>query len=143
MEELDTITIEEIQEDFSFMEDWEERFEYLVDLSKKLPNLPSEQKTEDNLVRGCMSPVWMTLSFSGPEQRLNLQADSGALIVKGLIALIYILYQGKTPQEILAIDVEETFRQLGLERNLSPNRRNGFFSMVQKIRSSAQSLTNK
>lgn len=133
-------SIDDLVEDFELFEDWEERYRYIVDLGKKLPPMPEEEKVEDNKVRGCMSQVWMTsqVDDSTNPSTLSFRADSDAFIVKGLIAILLELYSGRTPQEITELDATEALTRLGLESHLSPNRRNGFVAMVGRIKSEAQ-----
>ena len=133
-------SIDDLVEDFELFEDLEERYRYIVDLGKKLPPMPEEEKVEDNKVRGCMSQVWMTsqVDDSTNPSTLSFRADSDAFIVKGLIAILLELYSGRTPQEITELDATEALTRLGLESHLSPNRRNGFVAMVGRIKSEAQ-----
>jgi cysteine desulfuration protein SufE len=133
-------SIDDLVEDFELFEDWEERYRYIVDLGKKLPPMPEEEKIEDNKVRGCMSQVWMTsqVDDSTEPSTLSFRADSDAFIVKGLIAILLELYSGRTPQEITELDATEALTRLGLESHLSPNRRNGFVAIVGRIKSEAQ-----
>ncbi|MEZ0260034.1 MAG: SufE family protein [Alphaproteobacteria bacterium] len=126
------MTINAIAEDFAALDDWEDRYKYLIDLGNSLPPMDDSLKTEASKVKGCMSQVWMLLSWDGG--KLTLLADSDAQIVRGLIAVLRALFVGKTVAEIENIDVEKTFRDLGLEGHISPNRRNGFFSMVEVVR---------
>jgi cysteine desulfuration protein SufE len=130
---------DDLLETLNFFDDWEERYRYLIDLGRELPTLDSQSYTEENKVRGCMSQVWLTAekTTATPPQFL-FYADSDAVIVKGLIAVILILYSNKNATEIQAIDITEKFQQLNLEEHLSPNRRNGFFSMVERIQSIAR-----
>lgn len=133
-------SIDDLVEDFELFEDWEERYRYIVDLGKKLPPMPEDEKIEDNKVRGCMSQVWMTsqVDDSTEPSTLSFRADSDALIVKGLIAILLELYSGRTPQEITELDATEALTRLGLESHLSPNRRNGFVAMVGRIKAEAE-----
>lgn len=125
------MSIDEVIADFSLLDDWEDKYKYLIELGEGLPSFPDALKTPDNLVQGCMSQVWFVAHRAGDVY--TFQADSDALIVKGLIALILMAYSGKTKQEILAVDINGLFKQLGLNNNLSPTRRNGFYSMVKRI----------
>jgi len=133
-------SIDDLVEDFELFEDWEERYRYIVDLGKKLPPMPEDEKIEDNKVRGCMSQVWMTsqVDDSTEPSTLSFRADSDAFIVKGLIAILLELYSGRTPQEITELDATEALTRLGLESHLSPNRRNGFVAMVGRIKAEAE-----
>lgn len=132
----DIPSLNEIQETFSLLEEWEDRYAYLIDLGRKLDNFPEEYKNECNLVKGCTSQVWMILREQ--EGRLNIKADSDAHIVRGLIALVIATYNGKTLNEAKSLNMDLVFQNLGLSEHLSPNRRNGFFAMVEKIRNFEQ-----
>jgi cysteine desulfuration protein SufE len=123
----------ELIDNFSMFDDWEDRYTYLIDLGKRLPELPESERTEQNKVRGCTSQVWFVERDQG-DGRLWWQGDSDASIVRGLVAVLQVLYNGRTRQEAAAVDIESVFAQLGLERHLSISRRNGFFSMVSKLR---------
>ena len=124
--------IDEIQETFALLDEWEDRYAYLIDLGRKLPEFPDAYKNECNLVKGCTSQVWMVLRKD--DNRLYVEADSDAMIVKGLIALVIAVYDGMQLGEISSINMEKIFTDLGLVDHLSPNRRSGFFSMVEKIK---------
>lgn len=132
-------SIDELVEDFELFEDWEDRYRYIVDLGKNLSPMPEEEKTEETKVRGCMSQVWMTsaMDTTASPAVLTLRADSDAFIVKGLIAILLELYSGRAPNEILQIDAVEALSKLGLSSHLSPNRRNGFVAMVDRIKADA------
>ena len=127
------MSIDELAENFAALDDWEDRYKYLIDLGNGLPAMDESLKTEGSKVRGCMSQVWLVLGRDG-EGRLTLAADSDAQIVKGLIAVLVAMFAGRTPDEAANLDVEKTFQRLGLDQHLSPNRRNGFFSMVEAVR---------
>ena len=124
---------QELLERFSLFDDWEERYAYIIQMGRKLPDFPEESRTDANKVSGCVSQVWMISAVEGG--RIQIQGDSDAFIVKGLVAILLALYSDKTSDEIAAIDIESVFGELGLGEHLTPNRRNGFFSMVQRIRS--------
>ena len=127
--------VQEVIENFSFLEDWEDRFRYLIDLGRKLPPMDEALKTEDTKVRGCTSQVWIVDEVApGTPPTLHFKADSDAHIVKGLIAVLLSIYDGRSPEEILAVDIKDTIGKLGFEQHLSPNRANGLFSMVERIR---------
>jgi cysteine desulfuration protein SufE len=125
--------IQELIDDFSYFENWEERYSYLIDLGKTLPPMDESLKTDLTLVPGCVSKVWMVPEMN--QGQFSFLADSDAHIVRGLIGVLMRVYQGRTPAEMREIDMEDVFRRLGLEGHITPNRRNGFFSMVEKIRS--------
>ncbi len=127
-----TKDINELIDNFAFFDDWEERYRYLIDLGRGLPKMDEALKTDENLVRGCTSRVWMQADISGG--KLHFVADSDAHIVRGLIGVLMAAYQDKPLKDIANIDIEGSFKAIGLDQNLSPNRRNGFFSMVERIR---------
>lgn len=127
------VNLQELTENFSLFDDWEERYKYLIDLGKTLEPMPESLKTEETLVKGCTSRVWMICETNNDGQ-YHFIADSDAHIVKGLIAVLLSAYQGKTASAIQSVDIEGTFREIGLDQHLSPNRRNGFFAMVERIR---------
>lgn len=124
----------ELTENFAMFDDWEDRYRYLLDLGKQLEAMPDELKTEHAEVKGCVSKVWMVTTIL-PDARLHFLADSDGLITKGLIAILLSAYQDKTREEIAAVDIEEAFHTIGLSQHLTPNRRNGFFAMVERVRS--------
>lgn len=123
-------------EDFSLFDDWEARYSYLIDLGKQLPAMDDALKTPQTLVPGCTSQVWMHGRIS-EEGRLDFLADSDAHIVRGLIAVLHKVYNDQDVETIQNTDIETGFKQIGLDRHLSPNRRNGFFSIVEKIKTMA------
>lgn len=130
--------IEEIADTFELLGEWEERYRYLIELGRDLPPMPEAEHDEAHRVRGCMSQVWLAHSVSQDSPaRLEFRGDSDAHIVKGLIALLFSLTSGKTAQEILDLDLADAFARLGLEQHISMNRRNGFYSMVERIKQMA------
>ena len=127
------LSIDVLLENFAAFDDWEDRYQYLIELGKSLPVMLAEDKTEENKVHGCMSRVWMTTRVLSGD-RFDFDADSDAMIVKGLIAVLKIIYSGRTREDISTIDIVGIFTRLGLDRHLSPNRRNGFYAMVERIK---------
>ncbi len=129
-------TVEEITEEFRELEDWDERYDLIIDLGRELPKLPDELLTEENIVQGCMSTVWMAtqVDHDDHDKRIEILADSDSIIVKGLIVLLMSFYAGRPAVEIVQNDVGEFFDQLGLNQHLSPQRRNGLFSMVKRLK---------
>lgn len=125
--------IDEIIESFSLFDDWEDRYSLLIDLGKKMPDFPEDLRKDENLVKGCVSRVWMVPKFENGI--FTFQGDSDAMIVKGLVGLLHIIYSGQAVSELNKIDIDGIFEKLALTQNLSPNRRNGLFSMIEKIRS--------
>lgn len=130
------MTINDVYEAFEFIDDWEERYTFIIELGRKLDPLNDVFKVDSNRVWGCTSRVWLVHETT--DSHFKFIADSDALIVRGLIAILVLLYSNKTAAEILAIDAEATFERLGLENHLSPNRRSGFFSMVERMKTIAQ-----
>ncbi|ALA25532.1 Fe-S cluster assembly protein SufE [Piscirickettsia salmonis] len=130
--------LEELIENFDFIDDWEDRYRVIIELGQNLPVMPDALKTKNSLVPGCMSQVWMVSRMDG--EHLHIIADSDAAIVKGLIAVLLLAYANKTPQEILLVDIKDIFSRLNLESHLSPNRRNGFYAMVARICAMAKVL---
>lgn len=124
--------IDEIIESFSLFDDWEDRYALLIDLGKKLPDFPENMKNDKNLVRGCVSRVWMVSSVKNGV--FSFEGDSDAFIVRGLVGLLHIIYSGQPVANLKSIDIDGIFEKLGLLQNLSPNRRNGVFSMIEKIK---------
>ncbi len=136
------ITINELIEEFEFLHDWEERCDFLIDLGFELPDMPESEKTEANRVHGCQSMVWLTTELKNREGEnvLHITADSDALIVKGLIAVLLAIYNDKTPKEILKTDVRQYFSQLQLDKYLSSQRKNGLFGMVERVQREAREV---
>lgn len=126
------ITPDEIVDTLSFFDSWEERYKYIIDLGKQLPGMADELKTEQRLVRGCQSQVWIEPGIEG--EKLVFQVDSDAHIVRGLLAVVMSAYNHKSAADILAYDIEGFFGQLDLLKHLSPTRGNGLRAMVQRIR---------
>ncbi|MFY9641323.1 MAG: SufE family protein [Rhodomicrobium sp.] len=135
--------IEEIVENFSVLDDWEDRYRYLIELGRELEPLADNERTPETKVRGCASQVWLItlLSGRGPEAVLKFRGDSDAHIVRGLIAVLFALYSGKKAGEILAIDERAAFGQLGLNSHLTPQRSNGLASMVARIKADASAAS--
>jgi cysteine desulfuration protein SufE len=134
--------IAEIIDNFSVLDDWDDRYRYLIELGRELPALPAEAHSDVNKVQGCASQVWLDTTVrpngtSGPI--LTFVGDSDAHIVRGLIAVLFATYSGKAAQDILGTDAVALFERLGLKEHLTPQRSNGFRSMVERIRSDARS----
>ena len=136
------MTLEAIRSDFALLDDWEDRYRYLIELGRGLPPLPEALRTDANKVRGCVSQVWLASAVrragNGAAPVLEFQGDSDAHIVRGLVAVLFALVQGKTSQEVLGADAKALFAELGLTEHLTPQRSNGFFSMVERIRADAR-----
>jgi cysteine desulfuration protein SufE len=135
------MTIDEIIENFAFLDDWDDRYRYVIELGRGLPPLPEAARSETNKVQGCASQVWLASQIrpdgaAGPV--LSFVGDSDAHIVRGLIAILFALYSGKTAREILSTDAITVFDRLGLREHLTPQRSNGFRSMVERIRADAR-----
>ena len=125
---------EEIVEDFSLYDEWLDKYEDLIELGKKLPAYPEEKKTEDRLIKGCQSRVW--LDYSVENGRIDFSADSDAIITKGIISLLISVYSGRSAEEIAADDFS-FLDSIGLKENLSPTRANGLVSMIDTIKAAA------
>ncbi len=132
--------IDEIFENFSLLDQWDDRYRYVIELGRALPPLPDADHIEANKVRGCASQVWLTTHVTdeaaGPV--LTFEGDSDAHIVKGLIAILFALYSGRSATAILATDAITAFDRLGLRENLTPQRSNGLHAMVERIRNDAK-----
>ena len=126
------MTIEELIDNFSFLEGWEEKYQYVIDLGHKLEPLDEKFKTDDWKVKGCQSQVWLVPQIKNGV--FHFKGDSDAILVKGIISIVLLIYNDKTAAEIKNIDVTKIFVKLGLEENLTPSRRNGMLSMVEKIK---------
>jgi len=129
------ITPDDIIEALSFFDNWEDRYKYIIDLGKELPAMDPAFRSDENLVRGCQSQVWLLKREEG--DRLYFQADSDAFIVKGLLGVVLAAYNGKTAQEIRQFDINAYFEQLNLLKHLSPTRGSGLQAMVRRIQASA------
>jgi cysteine desulfuration protein SufE len=133
--------IEEIVENFGLLDEWDDRYRYVIELGRTLTPLPDEAHVDANKVQGCASQVWLVTDVkpngaSGPI--LTFQGDSDAHIVRGLIAILFALYSGKSARDILTIDSLALFDRIGLRENLTPQRSNGLRSMVERIRAEAK-----
>jgi cysteine desulfuration protein SufE len=135
-----TETIASLKEDFSIIDEWEDRYRYVIELGRALPPLDEAERIQSNKVQGCASQVWIASheEKSGHEPRLSFTGDSDALIVKGLIAIIFRLFSGRPASEILATDAGALLDELDLREHLTPQRSNGVASMVNRIKSDAR-----
>ncbi|MCV2402580.1 SufE family protein [Marinomonas sp. C2222] len=132
---------EDIIDDLSFFDDWEDKYKYIIDLGKSLPAFDDEWRTAERLVKGCQSSAWIQPGNAHDEKKgelLTFSVDSDAIIVRGLLGLVLAALDRKTPQEILDFDVSGYFEELDLERHLSPTRGNGLRSIVSRIKGIAQ-----
>ena len=134
-------TIDEIVENFTLLDQWDDRYRYVIELGRSLPPLPENAHTEANKVRGCASQVWLLTHVkpdgaAGPT--LTFDGDSDAHIVRGLIAIVIALYSGKRAKEILETDALDLFDRIGLREGLTPQRSNGLRSMIERIRAEAK-----
>ena len=139
------MALDDIRSDFALLEDWEDRYRYVIELGRALPPFPEALRTDANKVRGCASQVWLATEpisdHRSQSRTLAMQGTSDALIVQGLIAVLFALYAGKPVPEILATDAQAMFAELGLKDHLTPQRSNGLASMVERIRADARALT--
>ena len=137
------MSIDQIIDDFRVLDDWDERYRYIIELGRRVPSLPAELKTDATKVRGCASQVWLVSNReAGADGRsiIVFQGESDAMIVRGLIAILLQLYSGHTVDEILSIDARKVLGELGLDTHLSQQRSNGLFAMVERIRADAHAL---
>jgi cysteine desulfuration protein SufE len=137
----DTMTLDEIVDNFSLLDEWDDRYRYVIELGRDLSPLSERDRTETNKVQGCASQVWLATRVhpdgaGGPV--LTFSGDSDAHIVRGLIAILFAMFSGKPAREILSTDAIAAFEQLGLREHLTPQRSNGFRSMVDRIRTDAR-----
>ncbi|WP_374544581.1 SufE family protein [Rhodoblastus sp.] len=134
------MTIDEIIENFEFLDEWDDRYRYLIELGRTLEPLPEEAHNDDNKVRGCASQVWLLTKVErGPdgEPVLHFLGDSDAHIVRGLVALTLTFFSGRSAKDIIGADAQALFRGLGFEQHLTPQRSNGLRSMVERIKRDA------
>lgn len=126
-------TIDELLETFEDLQEWDERYDFIIDLGRELPEMPAKYQNADHIVEGCMSTVWMHAQSKDAQSPMEIDADSDSIIVKGLIVLLLSFYNGKTAGEIVESDASEYLKSLGLSQHLSPQRRNGLFSMIKRL----------
>lgn len=131
--------INELIDNFEFLDTWEDKYRYIIELGEKLPPLDEKYHTEDWKVQGCQSQVWL-VPTKDDNGKISFVGDSDAMIVKGLIAIVLMIFNHKSPLEIKAVAVEDIFAKLKLEEHLSPSRRNGLLSMIDKIKNYAEIL---
>ena len=138
------MTIENIQqnliEDFSFFEDWTQKYEYMIELSKTLDKMDDSLKNDNNLIKACQSKVWLNAELNNG--KINFQADSEAIITKGIIAILLMVFNNKKPDQIIKSDVS-FIEKIGLKEHLSPNRANGLYSMIKQIKFYAIAYSKK
>ena len=134
------MTLEDIQSDFALLDEWEDRYRYVIELGRTLEPLSAAEHSDANKVRGCASQVWLTTAVDTDDRgdkRLTFRGDSDAHIVRGLIAILFAIYSGRTAKDILATDVQGILGGLGLREHLTPQRSNGLNSMAERIRGDA------
>ena len=129
------MTIENLQQnliqDFEFFEDWTQKYEYMIELSKGLDKMDQEMKSDKNIIKGCQSKVWLHADYS--DGKIKFLADSEAIITRGIIAILLMVFNNKTPDEIINSDIS-FIEKIGLKEHLSPNRANGLYSMIKQIK---------
>jgi len=137
------LSVDQVVADFDLLDDWEDRYRYVIDLGRDLPPLPDDERTDANKVRGCASQVWLSTRRDDSDHRVRLRfrGDSDAMIVKGLVALVIALFDGKTPEEIRGIDAEALFGRLDLRSHLTTQRSNGLRALVDRIKADADSAS--
>ena len=135
------MTIDEIRDNFALLDDWDDRYRYVIELGRTLDPMPEAEHSAANKVQGCASQVWLSKQVerdSGSDPLLKYLGDSDAHIVRGLVAILLTLYSGSTPQEILGTDALAVFNEFGFREHLTPQRSNGLRAMVERIRSDAR-----
>jgi len=133
--------IDEIASDFEFLEDWEQRYQYLTELGEALPVMPESEKIDANRVKACMSKVWVRAHWGTQEPNtIYFNGDCDTAIIKGVVALLVQLFSGKTPETILVMDVDDLFDRLQLAENLSPNRHVGVYAIVDVMKGQVEGL---
>ena len=133
--------IDEIASDFEFLEDWEQRYQYLTELGEALPLMPEAEKIDANRVKACMSKVWVKPHRDVQDpSKIVFNGDCDSAIIKGVVALLVHLFSGKTPEAILAMDVDGLFERLQLAENLSPNRHVGVYAIVDVMKGQVEKL---
>jgi len=136
------MSLETIKSDFEFLDEWEDRYRYIIELGRALDPLSDQNRSDENKVQGCASQVWLATKIqsqhTSDEPRLFFSGDSDAHIVRGLIAILFAIYSGKTASEIRNTDAHGIFHDLGLADHLTPQRSNGFASMVERIQKDAR-----
>lgn len=134
-ETIKQMDLDRLYKNFEVLDNWEDRYRFIIEMGKKIPQLDPSDKTEQNRVYGCISTVHLIIRLTDDDPpKIHFIANSDAMIVNGLIAVMQIVYDGKTAAEIAQVDLEAIFKKLGLEGHLSPNRRNGFFAMAERLR---------
>ena len=129
-----TEKLETIRQDFAFLDSWEDRYRYIIELGSELPAYPENARDDAHKVRGCASQVWLDADVTdGPDPEITFSGDSDAHIVRGLVAIVLALFSGRRARDIRAANAESLFRELGLDEHLTPQRANGLRSMVQRI----------
>ena len=137
-------TLDDIVDIFELLEDWEQRYQYLIELGEKLPPMPAEPKTENNKVKGCMSQVWVkAYKDSTDANKLHYYGDCDTSIIKGVLALLIQLADNKTADELDQLDVDEIFERLNLDDHLSPNRHVGVYAIVELMKQQARDLQKR
>ena len=131
------MAIQDLIDDFTYLDDWEDRYKYVIELGRQLSPLTEAEHNDAVKVQGCVSQVWLVCDHVEGDKYLTFRGDSDALIVSGLIAILLVMYSGTTPEAILDIDAKEVFQKLGLNEHLSPQRSNGLHAMVSRIRKDA------
>ena len=133
-------TIEKIRDDFAFLEDWEDRYRYIIEIGRSLEAMDDSARNESTKVKGCVSQVWIESerrANSDGQTTLHFRGDSDSHLVRGLIGIALAIYSDRTPRDIIAEDAMSTFRELGLEQHLTPQRSNGVRAMIERLRSEA------
>ncbi|WP_455203114.1 SufE family protein [Kaarinaea lacus] len=137
-------TLDEIAEELELFDDWEQRYQYLIELGEHMPTMPEALKTEDTKVKGCMSQVWISpYRQKDDAEKIRFHGDCDTSVIKGVLAVLISLVNGKTANEIKTIDIDEIFDRLQLAEHLSPNRHVGVYGIVELMKTQAQQLEDR
>ena len=131
-------SFDDIRSDFEMLDDWEDRYRYVIELGRQLPPLPANAKNDLNKVRGCASQVWLVSNLDSAAKTLSFQGESDSHIVQGLIAILLTLTNGRSAADLATLDIQSHFNELGLKEHLTPQRSNGLASMIARIKTDAQ-----
>ena len=132
--------LQRIIDDFDLLDDWEDKYRYVIELGRDLPELPDTEKTAKNKVNGCISQVWLVVDGDNAAKMIEFRGDSDAHIVRGLVAIMIAALSGKSASDVVSFDAEALFRRIGLDSHLTPQRSNGLRAMVDRMKAEARAV---
>ena len=132
--------LQRIIDDFDLLDDWEDKYRYVIELGRDLPELPDTEKTAENKVNGCVSQVWLVIDGDSAAKIIEFRGDSDAHIVRGLVAIMIAALSGKSASDVVSFDAEALFRRIGLDSHLTPQRSNGLRAMVDRMKAEARAV---